>query len=126
MKPEILIVEDEDAVREIIAAGLQAGGYRTLAVTDGRSMEQVLAHHAAPGELLVLMDIALQNENGVDLAVASAKRFGLTRFLFISAYVDNVLMLHSAIDGAHVGFLRKPFTHAELLDAVADMERQGV
>jgi DNA-binding NtrC family response regulator len=121
MARDILIIEDEDAVRQVLTASLTIAGHKILSAANGKEMEAVIAAHPSPNDLLILVDIALENESGIDLATALTKRFPEVRILFISGYVDNVVMLDSTLGGAHIGFLHKPFNHVELLSAVQRM-----
>ncbi len=121
MRREILIVEDEEDVRRVISAALTSAGYEVATVASGREMESYLTQHPSPTELVVLMDIALGMENGLELAQAAQARFGPLRVLFMSGFADDVLLMDKQLSPADAQFIRKPFVRSELLAAVATL-----
>lgn len=118
MAQDVLIVEDEAPILEALEASLQRAGYSIFTASSILAAEKILATHPKPQELLFVVDVALKNESGVDFAVSASKRFPSIRILFISGYIDELFMIRSGIPNEHVGFLAKPFTHAQLIFAV--------
>src|SRR5439155_436209 len=104
----VLVVDDDDAIRNVIVRVLRQQGYAVLSAASGE--EAVLRSQAYEGRLdLVVTDVMMPGMNGrqlFDQLVAS--RAGL-RVLYISGYTDDVL-ISSAVDGVNPPFLQKPFT----------------
>lgn len=99
----VLVVEDEDLVREVVTESLTSQGYRVIAVAG--------AEHAlginTPYDLVVT-DIVMPGQNGKELAEILRKTRPNLPILFMSGYTDSIL---SGLDreAPHQGFLQKPF-----------------
>ena len=109
----ILIVEDQEAVRELARRMLEKHGYEVLTAANGADALQLCTDDAVRLDLIVT-DVVMPHMRGEELARRVAHiRPGL-RVLFMSGYAGN------SIDGdeASVPFLQKPFTLGELLSAV--------
>lgn len=112
----ILLVEDEPAVRDVVARFLVNAGYRVITKGDAKAALALFEHNDMTVDLL-LTDVVLPVMNGKQLHDRlSALRPGL-RVLFMSGYTDDVLAKHGLIDPS-VTLLEKPLTQAELLRAV--------
>ena len=112
----ILLVEDDESVRGLVADLLQEAGYSVL--SSGHPAA-ALALAAAVGSLdLLVTDVIMPGMSGRDLARRlEAERPGL-RVLYVSGYAGEALTRHGGIErGEH--FLSKPFSERGLLDAVA-------
>lgn len=115
----ILVVDDDDAVRSVIARVLRRAGYTVFAVTGpGEALALADAHRG--GLDLLLTDIAMPEMDGVELA----RRLQLQRpgleVLPMSGYAPDL----SASRWRHTDvsrLLSKPFTAARLLEAVRDV-----
>jgi PAS domain S-box-containing protein len=115
----VLLVEDEDAVRELASMILNANGYRVLPARNGEEAEQFCANHA--GEIhLVLTDIMMPGTSGRELARRITTRHPRARVLYMSGYTDNVLAQGGVLEEG-VSFLQKPFTPAVLAQKVRDV-----
>jgi len=71
----ILVIEDEDAVRDMLKATLDHNGFRVLTANGGREALGLCEADAAPIDLL-LTDIVMPGTSGTDLAGYLAVRFG--------------------------------------------------
>ena len=118
MERDVLIVEDEKSILQALEASLRGAGYGVLTASSKSEAEKILAAHPQPQDLLLLIDVALKGESGLDLASSVSRRFPTIRVLLISGYIDELVMLDSGLPVGHVGFLSKPFTNDELLSAV--------
>ncbi len=111
----ILLVEDQDVVRDLVVASLEEWGYHVLgAATPGAAIELASEHEFD----LLLTDVMMPEMNGRELAsLLTATRPGL-RILFMSGYASDVLdedgVLHE-----DTNFLEKPFA----LNALAEKLR---
>ena len=113
----VLVVEDEEAVRELAARVLGAAGYDVL--TAGSGEEALALSESRRGPLdLVLSDVVLPGVSGRELVEhLSPARPGLC-VIYMSGYTDDVVVRHAALEG--VAFLGKPFRAEELLRRVRE------
>jgi CheY-like chemotaxis protein len=108
----VLVVEDEETVRNLIQKVLKANGYTVLVAGSGSEAERVAAQHAGPIHLL-MTDVVLPGLNGLQVAqLLTAARPGI-RVLYFSGYTDNAVVRHGMLEPG-VAFLQKPFTPAVL------------
>jgi PAS domain S-box-containing protein len=114
----VLVVEDQDSLRDLICEMLADAGYSVLAAADGLLALETSAGHPGPIDLLVT-DVIMPGINGRELLdrVRDA-RPGL-RALFISGYTNDAIARSGArIEGASL--LEKPFGRDDLLRAVRE------
>jgi CheY-like chemotaxis protein len=115
----ILLVEDEEAVRELASRILSAKGYAVVAAKSTQEAEQFVAKNS--GEIhLLLTDIIMPGTSGRELARRITKGHPRTRVLYMSGYTDNVLAQGGVLE-AGVSFLQKPFTPGALVQKVRDV-----
>jgi PAS domain S-box-containing protein len=115
----ILLVEDEEAVRDLASRILSAKGYSVVAARNTKEAEQFSEKHA--GDIhLVLTDIIMPGTSGRELARRISARRPRTRILFMSGYTDNVLAEGGVLE-AGLSFLQKPFTPGALLQKVREV-----
>ena len=118
-KETILLVEDEEAVRELASLILNAKGYLVLSAPSALEAEHFSATHR--GEIhLLLTDIMMPGASGHELAKRITARHPRTRILYMSGYTDNVLALEGVLE-AGVSFLQKPFTPGALARKVREV-----
>ncbi|MFN6993941.1 MAG: PAS domain-containing protein [Aquincola tertiaricarbonis] len=105
----LLVVDDEEAVRQVVAESLEAAGYVVLQAGNGHEALALLDSHAVDA---ALVDFAMPGMSGAVVArEAMAKRPDLPVSL-MSGYSDSSAIQQAV--GAGVGMLRKPFTLDEL------------
>jgi PAS domain S-box-containing protein len=103
----LLLVEDEDQVRDLIGDILTAQGYQILAANDGVEALQVAGRHVGPIHLL-LSDVVMPRMSGRALADELRASHPEMRVLYTSGYTDNAIVHHGVLEeGTH--FLSKPF-----------------
>ena len=111
MAPQVLVVEDDHALRDVVARALREDGYRVLTAIDGAS---ALASAASRTFDLVVLDVGLPDSDGRDVCQALRAR-GLTApVLFLTARSE----LSDRLNGFAAGgddYVTKPFHVAELL-----------
>jgi DNA-binding NtrC family response regulator len=112
----ILIVDDERAVRELVAAALTRAGFE---VQMAGSAEEALTLEAHRPVDLLLTDVLLPNINGAELAKRIRQRSPHTRVLFMSGYTGNVLSADDLPGGT--SFLPKPFGTTTLIQRVQEV-----
>jgi PAS domain S-box-containing protein len=115
----ILLVEDEEAVRELASRILSAKGYSVVAAKSVKEAEQFSEKHAGKIHLL-LTDIIMPGTSGRELARRITARHPRTRVLYMSGYTDNVLAQGGVLEEG-LSFLQKPFTPAALSQKVRDV-----
>jgi len=117
----ILLVEDEDMVRAVAERALTRQGYTVITASDG---EQGLEALRDLDEVDILIsDVVMPNMDGPSMArLARAARPDLP-VLFMSGYAEE--QLRKSIDMDNVSFLPKPFSVAQLSEAVAETFARG-
>jgi two-component system cell cycle sensor histidine kinase/response regulator CckA len=115
----VLVVEDEPALRRLIAQVLAMRGYRVIAASGGEAALDLVAGHDGPLDLLIT-DVVMPGLSGPELAERLANRFPADRVLFVSGYTDDDVLRRGVLARtAHL--LSKPFTGAELLARVRQL-----
>jgi CheY-like chemotaxis protein len=112
-QPLILVAEDEDSVRQMVALALKAIGYRTTVFADGAAAAEAIDGGTVPDA--VLLDVRMPRMNGIDL-VRHIRAHGPTAavpVVAMSAYSDE-LQAREMIEAGANAFLAKPFTIEEL------------
>lgn len=116
----ILVVEDDGEMRNLIAKFLRQNGFRVTGARDGREMWETLG--AAPVDL-VLLDVMLPGQSGLDLCRALRSRSAVP-IIMVTARgeeTDRVLGLELGADD----YIPKPFGRAELLARVRALLRRA-
>ncbi|MEO6456850.1 MAG: response regulator transcription factor [Chloroflexia bacterium] len=116
----ILVVDDEDTVREMLEYNLKREGFRVVAASEGS--EAVRLAYAEKPDLIVL-DIMLPGMSGFDVCRAVRKELNMP-ILMLSAReeeIDKVLGLELGADD----YLTKPFSLREMLARVRAMLRRS-
>jgi nitrogen-specific signal transduction histidine kinase/ActR/RegA family two-component response regulator len=115
----ILLVEDEEVVRNLAREMLEIHGYTVLEARQGREALAVGQAHPGPIDLL-LTDVVMPQMGGRELADRLvALRPGIP-VLFMSGYTDDALVDHGVLDPSTT-LLNKPFAMDQLIRAVQDM-----
>jgi CheY-like chemotaxis protein len=112
----ILIVEDEEGVRNLTRRILGSAGYTVVAAANGG--EALIDCERHGDEIhLVLTDVVMPKMNGKELATRLTKLFPNLRVLYMSGYTDNAIGHHGILDEG-VNFIAKPFNSPDLLKKV--------
>lgn len=116
----VLLVEDNDGLRQLAARLLRRGGYTVLdEVSTGEQALSVLADYNGPVHLL-LTDVVLPGLSGRQLSEQLRQSRPDLRTLFMSGYTDDTIVRHGVLD-QDMPFLNKPFTGAALLRRVREV-----
>ncbi len=118
----ILLVEDEDTVRELVSSILSKAGYTVITASNGRHALSVAGSRSSCIDLMVT-DMIMPEMGGRELANRMASVFPALRILYISGYTEDSILRRGALEEG-VNFLRKPFSPRELL-AMVDRVLQG-
>ncbi len=112
----VLIVENEDRVREAAARILERHGYRVLAVDRGSTALDLVRTGEEPIHLL-LTDVVMPEMSGVRLSEHLGALQPDIKVVFMSGYTGGAIAQHGVLDeGAPL--VQKPFSHDTLLEAV--------
>ncbi len=115
----VLLVEDEDAVRDLARDILQARGYTVLEARHGAEALRISEQHPGPIHLM-LTDVVMPEMIGRELADRLAVLRPETKVLYMSGYTDNAVVHHGVLDPGTI-FLQKPFTAAVLARKVREI-----
>jgi CheY-like chemotaxis protein len=119
----ILIVEDNDNLRNLLHRALEGNGFSILPAADGAEALRLCHQHDGTIDLVV-SDIVMPRLNGLELEERIRAARLETKFLFITGFGDQFPELHGRIKhGANI--LEKPFLPSELLRKVEDTLNQA-
>jgi PAS domain S-box-containing protein len=108
----VLLVEDEESVRELVSNFLRDHGYKVLEAGDGEAALETVRGHGGPIHLLVT-DVVMPKLSGRELALRLTKAHSELHVLFISGYTNDAVVRHGVLEG-DMDFLQKPFTLKDL------------
>jgi signal transduction histidine kinase len=112
----VLLVEDEPALRELLARILRGHGYTVLEAGNGEEAIRITRTHRGPLDL-VITDVIMPQMGGHELGVALR---GTARLLFMSGYTEDGVVRLGHLDHG-VAFLQKPFPPQALLRRVREV-----
>ena len=115
----ILLVEDDELVRDLAADILEPNGYQVLTAANGIEALRICAEHVGKIELMIT-DVVMPQMGGRELAERVALMRPDTLVLYISGYTDDAVVRHGVLD-EEMAFLQKPFTPDTLARKVGDL-----
>jgi PAS domain S-box-containing protein len=118
-RARILIVDDEDAVRAVVARTLQAEGYEIISARHGREAIYYLEQVGGSVDL-VLTDLVMPVMGGHELTEELAKRYPSIPVIWMSGHPREIESRHSRTDMAS-GFAQKPVSPQVLLQTVSQV-----
>jgi CheY-like chemotaxis protein len=113
----VLVVDDDDAVRDVAVRALARAGFRVIAATEGEAALALLAKQDADESILVLTDVLMPGMSGVRLAERVATEYPATRIAFMSGFSTDELA-RSGLGSPMRTLLNKPFSLPELVGFV--------
>jgi PAS domain S-box-containing protein len=115
----ILLVEDDEQVRELANNILTKCGYHVLAADSAAAVLTQCERH--PGQIhLLLTDVVMPGVGGREIAnQVTARRPGI-KVLYMSGYTTNAIVHHGVLDPGTF-FIQKPFTPASLAAKIRDV-----
>lgn len=115
----VLLVEDEEVVREMAMEILQECGYKVLQAEDG--VEALRLARQYTGEIhLMLTDVVMPKMSGRELADQITHLRPHLKVLYMSGYTDDAIVHHGVLDEG-TAFLAKPFSMDALARKVREM-----
>jgi serine/threonine-protein kinase PpkA len=118
----VLIVEDDDAIRNNIIRLLKLEGYEIVSAENGRlGLEQALRHRPD----VIISDVSMPEMDGFELleAIRADRFLAQTSVMLLTALDDRASMRRGMTSGAD-DYLAKPFTRVELLDALQGLMKK--
>lgn len=114
----ILVVEDEEMVRNVARASLEHGGFRVLPAADGDEALRLFAQHSTEISL-VLLDLDMPGLSGVQL-LRILRRQGLQAPVLVSSGFSELEVARRFQGLAVAGVIEKPFRVDQLIRRVRD------
>jgi signal transduction histidine kinase/CheY-like chemotaxis protein len=110
----VLIVEDEDAIRNLTRRVLERAGYKVLEAANAVEGTRLFQAQAVD---LIIVDVGLPDMSGDELAESLLRQAPATRVLLLSGYTEEAIGERMRYLG--MAFLPKPFGPQDMLSAVA-------
>jgi two-component system cell cycle response regulator CpdR len=116
--PRVLIVDDEDSMRSLVARAIAMDGHDIVTAQDGAEALEILTNAEGAFDLL-LTDIQMPVMDGIALALAAARDFPSLTILLMTGFADQRERASGLNAIAH-DVITKPFTIADIRTSVAD------
>lgn len=115
----VLLVEDEDVVRDLVKEILQDYGYRVLIASNGREGLSVCSEFK--GDIhLIITDVVMPQMSGREMAETVHTLRPETRVLYMSGFTDDAIVRHGVLT-EDMCFIQKPFSAEALAIKVRDI-----
>src|SRR3954469_10853241 len=115
-RPTVLVVDDEEDLRDIMRRMLERRGFSTLVAGD--SGEAITACRNHPGEIDILVtDLGLPGVSGGELSRTATELRPEMRVVYISGLPKDIAVADGLIDGGAL-LVKKPFSTDSLVDAL--------
>jgi two-component system cell cycle sensor histidine kinase/response regulator CckA len=115
----ILLVEDEESVRQLVRDTLEAKGYRVIEGGDGEAGLAAATNHEGKIDL-VITDVVMPGLGGRELVERLLKTRPGTKVLYLSGYTEDAILSEGTIENG-TAFLQKPFTLQNLSRKVREV-----
>jgi signal transduction histidine kinase len=115
----VLLVEDEESVRQLVRETLAARGYRVMEAENGESGIAAAARYDGKIDL-VITDVVMPGMGGRELVKQLAETRPNTKVLYLSGYTEDAIVNEGSIESG-AGFLQKPFTLQNLSRKVREV-----
>ncbi|HEY7585296.1 MAG TPA: response regulator [Candidatus Deferrimicrobiaceae bacterium] len=119
----VLVVEDEDLVRNLWIEALEGLGYNVVHASNGNAAVETAKAHGGRIDLL-LTDIVMPGINGRELAEKLRRIHPEMKVLFTSGYTENAVV-HQGILDEGVDFIGKPFSPPVLAKKIREVLERG-
>lgn len=118
-KPLILVVEDDNSVKNLITTTLKAHDYRFLAAANG---EMAIMEAASYNPEIMLLDLGLPDIDGIEV-IRRVRTWSLMPIIVISARSEDMDKIE-ALDAGADDYITKPFSVEELLARIRVSQRR--
>jgi two-component system, cell cycle response regulator CpdR len=116
--PRVLIADDEDSMRTLVARAIAMDGHDTVTAEDGAEALEILSSEQGAFDVL-LTDIQMPVMDGIALALAAARDFPDLTILLMTGFAAQRERA-SGLDAIVHDVITKPFSVADIRTAVAD------
>jgi CheY-like chemotaxis protein len=116
--PRILIADDEDSMRTLVARAIAMDGHEIVTAQDGAEALELLTQDQGAFDLL-LTDIQMPVMDGIALALTAARDFPDLKILLMTGFADQRERA-SGLNAIVHDVVTKPFSVADIRTAVAD------
>ena len=116
--PRVLIADDEDSMRALVARAIAMDGHETVTAQDGAEALEILTRERGGFDLL-LTDIQMPIMDGIALALSAARDFPELTILLMTGFADQRERASNLSAIAH-DVITKPFSVADIRTAVVD------
>jgi two-component system cell cycle response regulator CpdR len=114
----VLIADDEESMRRLVARAIAIDGHETIVAQDGAEALDILIREDGAFDLL-LTDIRMPVMDGIALALSAAREFPRVTILLMTGFAEQRERA-SNLDAIAHDVITKPFTVAGIRTAVAD------
>lgn len=119
--PRVLLVEDDDQLRALIAENLASAGFEVIQASDGEGfIDRLVAGESVRGFDVIVSDIQMPAFNALDVLVGAHRLIGHTPVVLMTAFGDPRTHESALQRGATV-VLDKPVRMAVLCETVANL-----
>ncbi len=117
---KVLVVDDEEALRDLLAEELESGGYEVESAADGgEAIEKVRGMcQQSDGFDAIVLDINMPNVNGFEVLRYVKQNAPKTKVIMVTAYAD----VGNAVESMRLGasdFIAKPYDLDEVLTSIS-------
>ena len=116
----VLLVEDDELVRDLAVRLLEQQGYRVLKAANGQEALRISKEHGGETIHLLLADIVMPQMGGKELCDWLKISRPNVKVLYASGYADNAIVHHGVLDPG-TNFLQKPFSLKTLSHKVREV-----
>jgi two-component system cell cycle response regulator CpdR len=121
--PRVLIADDEDSMRLLVARAIAMDGHETITAEDGAEALDILTREHGAFDLL-LTDIQMPVMDGIALALAAARDFPKLKILLMTGFAAQRERA-SGLNAIVHDVVTKPFSVHDIRTAVADALAAG-
>jgi len=114
----VLVVEDEEGLRELAKRLLQRLGYTVLVAADAVEAHRVFDEH--PAIDLLLTDVVMPGASGPELTRQLIEQRPTLKVIYMSGYTEDAIVQHGVLKPG-IAFLNKPFTSQTLGQKIRDV-----
>jgi CheY-like chemotaxis protein len=123
LMPTVMVVDDVDVIRDVLARLLKREGYHTLTAATGHEAMDILEHSGEPGSEkpdLILLDVKMPDVDGLDLLeqLHSDARWKHTPVIMLTALSDTQAINRAQQLGAKAYLVKATFSVAQMMSCV--------
>ena len=120
----ILVVEDEEILRELAVQVLEGLGYCVITAEDGQAAIDLITRDSGHCIDMIVTDLMMPRMNGREFVEWIGANLGALPVLYMSGYTDDEI-IRNAVHGAEVEYLQKPFTPHALAFKIREVLDRG-